>query len=75
MLFTWGSHAHGQVLRFGGQNSFLCSQGFCSVSGHNKVFGGYATCGYGAEGSSDDQSVSKGIVKNDEKLYPHCQLG
>jgi len=30
--------------------------------------------GYGPEGSPDDHSFTKGIVRNDERLYLHCQF-
>jgi len=33
--------------------------------------GGYS---YGPKESPDDQSFTEGIVRNDERLYPHFQL-
>jgi len=37
-------------------------------------FGGLCPRDYGSEGRPDDLSFTKGVVRNYESLYPHCQL-
>jgi len=81
MLFTWVSKAY----RFQGLGDiihFKSGEGFCFYcmfktffSGHHKVLVSYSTRGYRPEGISDDidQSFTKAIVRNDERLYSLCQ--
>jgi len=45
-----------------------------NFSGYNIVWEACAPRGYDPEGSADDQSITKGIARDDERLYPYCQL-
>jgi len=81
LLLTWGNQSHSHVLSFGGEIHFMW-QDFCFdcvfekiFSGHNKLGGTMLPRYYGCEGSPDYQSSAKRIIRKDEPLCPHCQLG